>query len=90
MIWRRWTKSPLLPSKFRLGSWGLTINIASEAFLVTVFVLAFFPSMPDPDAANMNWNIMIYGAVVVISMFYYLLRGRHRYVGPVEYVRKLD
>ncbi|ORY59965.1 amino acid/polyamine transporter I [Pseudomassariella vexata] len=90
MIWRRWTKQPLLPSKFSLGRWGLAVNIASEVFLVIVFVLAFFPQIPAPDTVAMNWNILIYGVVVVFSMVYYFFSGRHKYAGPVEYVRKLD
>lgn len=90
MIWRRCTNKSLLPSKFSLGKWGLAINIISEIFLVTFFVLAFFPVAPNPDAADMNWNILIYGGVVLFSLIYYFASGRHRYVGPVEYVRKLD
>lgn len=90
LIWRRVTKQPLLPSKFSLGKWALAINISSEIFLIIAFVLAFFPLFKKPDPANMNWNILIYGAVVLLSLTYYFLRGRYRYVGPVEYVRKLD
>lgn len=90
MIWRRLTNSPLLPSKFSLGRWGLTINIASEAFLLLIFVLAFMPSNPKPTAAQMNWNIVIYGGVTLFSLVYYFLRGTHRYKGPVAYVRALQ
>ncbi|KAH8204762.1 hypothetical protein TruAng_001096 [Truncatella angustata] len=90
MVWRRWTNSRLLPSSFSLGKWGLLINIVSEAFLIVFFVFAFFPSAPDPNAAGMNWNILMYGAVVLFSLVYYVFSGRYRYVGPVEYVRKLD
>ncbi|KAK7705877.1 hypothetical protein SLS64_007828 [Diaporthe eres] len=90
MIWRRWTGAPLLPSHFSLGRWGLAVNIASEAFLIFSFIFAFFPVSPSPSADVMNWNILIYGVVVVGSVLYYFLRGRYRYVGPVEYVRKLD
>lgn len=68
----------------------MAVNIASEAFLIFAFVFAFFPMSPNPSADVMNWNILIYGVVVVGSVLYYFLRGRHRYVGPVEYVRKLD
>lgn len=90
IIWRRLTKSPLLPSKFSLGKWGLPINIASEIILVLFFILAFFPTAPHPTAAGMNWNILIYGATIVFSLIYYFLSGKNRYVGPVEYVRKLE
>lgn len=90
IIWRRWTNQPMLPCKFRLGRWGLLINVASLVFLVTFFILAFFPSYKDPDSTSMNWNILIYGAVVLLSTLYYFIKGRHTYDGPVEYVRKLD
>lgn len=90
LIWRRLTGNPLPKSQFNLGKWALSINIVSEVFLVVMFVLVFFPESPDPAAASMNWAIVIYGAVVLLSMIYYFFRGRHRYVGPVEYVRKVD
>lgn len=90
LIWRRWTNSPLLPSKFDLGKWGLPVYFAAETYLVLAFVLCFFPETPNPGATAMNYNIVIYGSVVIFSMIYYFFRARHRYVGPVEYVRKLE
>ncbi|KAG7416715.1 putative amino-acid permease [Fusarium oxysporum f. sp. raphani] len=90
MIWRRCTKSPLLPSKFSLGRWGLAINIVSEVFLVVTFVLAFMPGNPNPTALQMNWSILIYGAVALSSLVYYVFHGTHRYEGPVAYVRRLE
>lgn len=90
VTWRRTTTLPLPRSKFRLGKLGLPINIISIAFLVPMFVLAFFPTAPDPSASKMNWSILIYGAVALISFVYYVARGRHQYVGPVEYIRKLE
>ncbi|CEI63702.1 hypothetical protein FVEN_g6824 [Fusarium venenatum] len=90
MIWRRCTKSPLLPSKFNLGRWGLAINIAAEGFLVVVFVLAFMPGNPNPTASEMNWSIVMYSGVALFSVGYYIFWGRHRYEGPVAYVRKLE
>lgn len=89
ITWRRLTNGPLPDSKFTLGKFGLAINITSELFLILMFVLAFFPPIPNPDASSMNWNIVIYGGVVAFSLIYYVFRGRHRYVGPVEYVRKI-
>ncbi|KAL2289512.1 hypothetical protein FJTKL_01782 [Diaporthe vaccinii] len=84
-IWRRCTNQPLLESKFSLGRWGLLVNIISMAFLVFFFILAFFPSSPHPDAASMNWNILIYGAVILLSTVYYMFWGKKHYDGPVEY-----
>ncbi|KAK7737482.1 hypothetical protein SLS53_006555 [Cytospora paraplurivora] len=90
LIWRRCKGQPLPPSKFGLGAWSLPMNIAAEVFLVFAFVVSFFPTTPHPDAASMNWNILIYGVVAIMSVVFYFLRGRHQYDGPVEYVRKLE
>ncbi|KAK7957323.1 uncharacterized protein PG986_006545 [Apiospora aurea] len=90
VLWRRVTNKPLLPSKFSLGRWGLFVNVVSMMFLVLAFVFSFFPPSPDPTPDLMNWNILIWGASVVGSLAYYAVRARKQYVGPVEYVRKLD
>lgn len=89
MTWRRLTNQPLPPSAFSLGKYGLAVNIISELLLVVMFILTFFPTTPKPEMASMNWSIVMYGGVVVLSLVYYVFRGRFRYVGPVEYVRKL-
>lgn len=90
MIWRRLTGAPLLPAKFLLGKWGLPVTIAAEVFLVILWILSLFPLYRQPDPETMNWSILIYGAVFIFSVGYYWVYGRHHYVGPVEYIRKLD
>jgi drug/metabolite transporter (DMT)-like permease len=80
----------MLPSKFSLGRYGLAINVGSVIFLVVVFVLAFFPQNPNPTPDLMNWNIVIYGAVTLFSLAFYVYRGSRRYDGPVAYVRTLE
>lgn len=71
---------------------GLCVNLAALGWLCLVFVVAFFPSVPIPllTLESMNWSIVVFAAVVVFSAVYFVVWGRRRYVGPVEYVRKLD
>lgn len=90
MVWRRWTNRPLLPCSFSLGHWGLFVNIVSIAFIVVFFIFSFFPTFDNPSAADMNWTAVIWGVLVLFSIAYYFWRGRHEYVGPVAYVRKLE
>lgn len=90
IIWRRATGQPMLKSPFTLGRWGLAINIASVVFLSFILVVAFMPTSPNPAVELMNWNIAIYGAVMVVSVAYFVVKGRHHYVGPVAYVRQLE
>jgi choline transport protein len=87
---KRILKEPLLPSKFSLGRAGLSINIAALCFLVLVFVFPFFPAAAHPDAAGMNWNILVTGCVMGAALLYYFFRARYVYVGPVNYVKVLS
>lgn len=85
---KRWRREPLLSSKFSLGKAGIWINGISITYLCIALTFSFFPTFPHPTPDLMNWNILIYGVVVVFSLIYFVLRGRNTYVGPVEYLNK--
>lgn len=91
-VWRRLSGQPMLPSKFNMGRLGLAINLVSLAFLAVVFVMAFFPPQPSPALTpqNMNWSSLVFSTIAIWGVVFYYVWARHRYVGPVEYVRKLD
>ncbi|KJX99138.1 amino acid permease like protein [Zymoseptoria brevis] len=88
VIGKRLRKEKFPASKFSLGRWGLPVNVIACCFLVVAYLFLFFPAVPSPDAASMNWAILVYGVVVCFAFGYYFVRGRHEYDGPVEYVRK--
>jgi choline transport protein len=79
---------PLLPSKFDLGKWGLPINLIALMFLFFFWMFTFFPVGPHPKMVDMNWASLGYGCVLIFAVVYYVIRGRHVYTGPVEYVRR--
>lgn len=78
----------LLPSRFDLGRAGVFVNGIAMSFLSVAFVFCFFPSAPYPTPIGMNWSSLIFGSMMGFSSLYYWLAGRHRYVGPVEHVRR--
>lgn len=88
MFIKRWRNEPLLPSKFNLGRAGIWVNGISVIYLCFAFVFAFFPNFPHPTVDLMNWNILIYGVVVIFSLIYFVVKGKNQYVGPVEYINK--
>jgi choline transport protein len=88
VIYKRLKGEPLPPSRFSLGKAGLAVNVIGAAFLLLAFVMLFFPAAPHPDAAEMNWTILIYGSAIIFSLVYYYIYARHKYVGPVTYVRR--
>ncbi|KAF2159782.1 hypothetical protein M409DRAFT_70827 [Zasmidium cellare ATCC 36951] len=91
-VWRRLSRQPMLPSRFNLGVLGLPVNLLAMAFLSVVFVMAFFPPTPLPnlEVSSMNWSSLVFTSVALWGLIFYFVWARYRYVGPVEYVRKLD
>jgi choline transport protein len=88
ITYKRIKGHPLLPSKFSLGKMGLPVNIISLLFCAIFYVMAFFPPIPNPPPAAMNWAIVVYGGILLLAFVYYIIRARHAYVGPVAYVKK--
>ncbi|ORY05046.1 amino acid/polyamine transporter I [Clohesyomyces aquaticus] len=87
---RRILGEPLLPAKFTLGRFGLAANVTAVLFLIFAFIMSFFPPEPHPSSETMNWACIVVGATGIFSAVYYYVKGRHVYVGPVAYVRKLS
>ncbi|OAQ98391.1 hypothetical protein LLEC1_05271 [Akanthomyces lecanii] len=91
--WRRCQGGPeaLPPAKWSLGAWALPVNVIAICYLLLVFIIAFFPSVPLPAlrAQSMNWSSVILTMVVVWAMAYYFIWSRHVYQGPVKFVQKL-
>ncbi|KAF1812166.1 amino acid transporter [Eremomyces bilateralis CBS 781.70] len=85
---KRLRKQALLKRHFSLGKYGLPLNITAVSFLLVVYIFSFFPAEPNPSPDHMNWSILIYGCVMIFSLVFFWVKGRHIYVGPVEYVRK--
>ncbi|KAK3617202.1 hypothetical protein LTR22_026809 [Elasticomyces elasticus] len=85
---KRCRREKLPPAQFPLGKLGIWINLASLCWLAFLAVFLFFPAAPNPTAASMNWAIVIFGGVVTFAFVWYFVRGRHEYMGPVEYIRK--
>lgn len=81
---------PLLKCHFSLGKYGLAINILSLLFLMLSFVMICFPPARNPTLQSMNWSIVIFAGVLVLSWGYYLGKARHKYVGPVKLVKRFE
>ncbi|CAG5140244.1 uncharacterized protein ALTATR162_LOCUS667 [Alternaria atra] len=88
MLRKRIRGEPLLPSRFDLGKAGIYINAIAVCYLSLAVVVILFPSVPNPSLADMNWSCLMFGGLVIFSMVYYYLYGRHKYDGPVEYVKQ--
>jgi choline transport protein len=66
------------------------VNFIALCFLVLAFVFPFFPLATHPDAAGMNWNILVTGFTMMVALVYYFVKAKDTYRGPVEYVKRLS
>ena len=63
------------------------INIIALCFLTVFWLFQFFPAAPSPTSSGMNWSCVIWSSVLAFFIAYYAIRGRHRYAGPIAYVK---
>lgn len=65
------------------GYWGIANNTFACAYLTMVVFFSFWPTKRPVDAENMNYAIVITGAIVIISLVYYRVWAKRVYSGPV-------
>lgn len=85
---KRLRGEPLLPRRWSLGKWGGLVNDTALAFLLIAFIFSFFPVSPKPDAADMNWAILMFGALAVLATVNYFVTACKSYVAPVSLVKQ--
>jgi choline transport protein len=87
---KRLLGEPLLHARFDLGRAGIFVNGIAFSYLAVAIVFTLFPSVPNPEPIAMNWACLMFGCLVIFSVVYYYLKGRYNYVGPVEYVKRME
>ncbi|KAI0381278.1 amino acid transporter [Hypomontagnella monticulosa] len=77
LVWGPWK----LPEPF-----GTINNVF--ACLYTSFVLfwSFWPLSNNPTPEELNWSAVVYAAVLVFSIAWYVIRARHYFKGPIREV----
>jgi len=88
MLRKRIRGEILLRCRFSLGRAGIVVNAIAVCYLCLGVIFMLFPTMPNPSLIDMNWSCVIFFGLVIFSMVYYYLHGRHTYEGPVMYVKQ--
>ena len=89
-IYRRLNGGELPYHRWSLGKWGLPINIGALVFLTPLIFFLTWPLTTPVTAETMNWSSVMLIGVLMIAAFYYVVKGRKEYVGPVEFVHRDD
>jgi choline transport protein len=73
---------------FRLGRYGLPINILATLYATFACFWTFWPDHAKVRVDNMNWAPVILGGVMLIASGLYFSRVRNAYHGPVVLVNR--
>jgi len=84
MVRRRIEKRPLPYGPFRLGQWGILINIVSILYTVLLLVFMVLPPYQPVTAKNMNYAAVVFGALLALCAIMWAVHGRRVYTGPVK------
>jgi amino acid transporter len=87
-VYRRLAGPELPFHRWSLGKMGLAINIGALLFLIPLIFFLTWPLTSPVTAMTMNWSSVMLCGVLIIATVYYIVKGRHEYVGPVEYVHR--
>lgn len=61
-------------------------NIVGLLYAIIGFFFSFWPSAVAVTAESMNWACLVWGAALLFCSFWYLLRARTYYHGPIREV----
>ena len=65
------------------GILGPAVNLFAIIYVLIILFFSFWPPELPVGAANMNYTILVTGAVLVFSVVWYYAWGRRDYKGPV-------
>lgn len=74
---------PVNYGPWRLGRWGIPMNIAAISFLTIAIFFSFFPQGLPVTAVSMNWSAVVFCGEFFLGLGWYLIYGRKVYNGPI-------
>ncbi|KAM0513250.1 hypothetical protein ACHAPE_008099 [Trichoderma viride] len=69
-------RDKLPPGEFKLGKFGMPLNIISVIYCVITTVFFLFPGDPNPAPADMNYAIAVFGVMLVAAIGFWFIKGR--------------
>ena len=67
---------------------GAIINFIAIVYMVIIFLFAFWPPAQPVGPASMNYACLVFGATVLLSVFWYLIYAWRVYRGPVVEIER--
>lgn len=71
------------PGPWTLGRWGVFVNGFAIVWTVVVMFFSFWPTGVPVTLVNMNWSCVLWSAVVLFALGFWVVHGKKVYTGPV-------
>lgn len=71
------------PGPFKLGRYGPYLNVLALIWLLVAIFFSTWPNFYPVTAVNMNYSVVVLAGWVSFGAVYYVVSGRHIYIGPV-------
>ncbi|KAL2057521.1 hypothetical protein ABVK25_001905 [Lepraria finkii] len=65
------------------GILGIANNAYACVYILFVLFWSFWPPSTPPTPSTMNYSVLMTGAVILFSIVYYHVWGKHQYMGPL-------
>lgn len=75
--------SSLPLARWSLGRWGVMVNGCGLTFALYSFFWGMWPIYWNPGLSEMNWAVLMFGALMGLAFGSYAVSGRKIYTGPV-------
>ncbi|KAJ3506420.1 hypothetical protein NLJ89_g6880 [Agrocybe chaxingu] len=79
-------KNDFKPGPFSLGVMSLPVGIVAIVFMFFMSVVFLFPETPQPRVQDMNYTVVVFGGVMILSLVWYYFPkygGVYWFTGPV-------
>lgn len=92
MLHKRLTAKPgeIVWGPFKLGAAGVPVTILAIMFSTIGIIFSFFPPTVQVTPESMNWSVVVFFGVMVISVVFWMVHGRSVYEGPIREVAPED
>jgi choline transport protein len=71
---------------FRLGRWGMPLNLFSIVYGIFIIIWLPFPPYMPVTSLNMNYGGPVVGAVIIFALIDWFIWGKKRFSVPVDKV----
>lgn len=79
-----WTRRNMQKGPFNLGRYSVPINIFAVVWIAFFTVILCIPAVFPVAPETMNWTCLMIGVVLIFSLGFWFVQGRHSYVGPIQ------